>query len=93
MSAASDRRWFEAVASLECCVLCGRNGVQVAHRNYGKGMGLKVPACETAPLCPECHYTIDSGRDLSRDERRALMDRAIVNTHTMLIAKGRLVLR
>lgn len=33
MTAAADRRWFEAVASIECCVLCGQHGVQVAHSN------------------------------------------------------------
>lgn len=34
-------RWLAAVRSLECCVLCGRYGVQAAHRNEGKGRPAK----------------------------------------------------
>lgn len=93
MSSAADRRWFAAVASLECCVLCRQYGVQVAHRNEGKGMGLKTPAHMTAALCLECHMRIDSGKDMTRDERRAEMDRAIVLTHDALIRRGLIQLR
>jgi hypothetical protein len=81
---------FEAVGEIELCVLCGREAEQVAHRDYGKGMGLKTKACETARLCAKCHYDLGQGKDYSRDQRRALMDRAIVNTHTALIERGKL---
>lgn len=74
------KKWLSAVAQVECCVLCGRYGVQVAHRNEGKGMGLKVDDSLTAALCPQCHHDIDNGASLSRDERRSMMDRAIVLT-------------
>ena len=90
MSAAADRRWFAAVASLESCSLCGKWGVQVAHRNEGRSMGQKSDAHMTAALCPECHHAIDNGRDLDRSERRAQMDRAIVITHGRLIDAGKL---
>lgn len=90
MSAASDKRWFAAVASLDACVLCGRYGVQVAHRNQGRGMGQKSPAHMTAALCPACHHEIDNGRDMSQSERRAAMDRAIVITHDRLLRAGKL---
>lgn len=93
MSTAEERRWFAAVAEIGDCVLCGAHGVQVAHRNYGKGMGLKTRPWETAALCMECHVAIDSGKDYTRDERRALMDRAIVNTHAELAKRGILVLK
>jgi len=86
-------KWLAAVASLETCQLCGRYGVQVAHRNFGKGMGTKVPDHLTAALCPACHHEIDNGNSLSRDERRALMDRAIVNTIDKLITMGKVTLR
>lgn len=88
MTTTSDRRWFAAVASLECCVLCGAYGVQVAHRNKGRGMGQKSAAHNTAALCPTHHNEIDNGRDLSQAERRALMDDAIVRTHDALIQRG-----
>ena len=71
---------MEAVAQIEQCVLCGRWGTQVAHRNESKGMGLKTDDCATAAICVECHHEIDNGNKLTRDERRQLMDRAIVLT-------------
>lgn len=90
MTTASDRRWFAAVASLETCSLCGAWGVQVAHRNEGRGMGQKSDAHMTAALCPAEHAEIDNGKNLDRNERRALMDRAIVITHDRLIKAGKL---
>ncbi len=78
-----------AVASIGACVLCGRYGVQVAHRNEGKAKGRKTDDCLTAALCPECHTDIDQGKDMSRDERRATMDRAIVLTLLALVKAGK----
>lgn len=72
--------WLAAVRSLERCVLCGAHGVEPAHRNEGKGMGQKVDDTLTAALCRACHHDIDQGGAMSRDERRATMDRAIVLT-------------
>jgi hypothetical protein len=90
MSTAAERRWFQAVAELETCSLCGRYGVQVAHRNQGRGLGQKSPAWQTAALCPEDHFEIDNGKNLSLEERRAMMDRAIVITYDRLVRSGRL---
>jgi uncharacterized protein YlaI len=85
---AEERRWQHAVHSLEYCVLCDKHGVQWAHRNEGKGMGMKThPSC-TAALCPECHRRIDQGNDMTREERRSTMDRAIVLTHMRLAMQG-----
>lgn len=36
------KKWLQAVRDIEFCVLCGRYGVQAAHRNEGKGVGIKV---------------------------------------------------
>ncbi|MEH1299387.1 hypothetical protein V7I42_00095 [Raoultella ornithinolytica] len=82
-------KWLQAVRELECCVLCGRYGVQAAHRNEGKGIGLKVDDSLTAALCIDCHTRIDNGKDMSRDERRSEMDRAIVLTLQKLTRNGR----
>ncbi len=84
------RAWMGAVASLEYCVLCNRYGVQVAHRNEGKAKGRKVDDCLTAALCPACHTEIDQGAHMSREERRATMDRAIVLTVLALVRAGKL---
>lgn len=81
--------WLKAVASLPC-VLCWREGeTQSAHRNEGKGMGLKTPDCWTAALCVRCHYEIDQGRTLTRAERRERMDAAILLTLLMLTSEGK----
>lgn len=84
------KKWLAAVAQIECCVLCGRYGTQVAHRNEGKGMGLKVDDSLTAALCPQCHHNIDNGGSMNRIERRQEMDRAIILTIREL-ARRRLV--
>jgi len=90
MTTAADKRWFAAVASLETCSLCGKWGVQVAHRNEGRGMSQKSASHMTSALCPDCHHEIDNGKHLSQDERRSQMDRAIVITHDRLIRAGKL---
>ena len=81
-------KWKDAVRSLECCVMCGKYGVQVAHRNQGKGMGLKVDDCLTAALCPECHHEIDNGKQYTREDRRELMDNMILRTIVELVHRG-----
>ncbi|MCG8990859.1 hypothetical protein LH427_03910 [Laribacter hongkongensis] len=86
-----NRKWLAAVGSLEICVLCGAYGVQVAHRNEGKGMGMKAGDHMTAALCPACHHEIDNGKDLPLSERRARMDRAIVLTLGELVRRGLVV--
>ena len=82
------KAWLAAVHTIDCCVLCGNYGIQAAHRNEGKGMGMKASDCSVAAICPACHTEIDSGAHLSRDERRARMDKAIVLTHEALVKSG-----
>ncbi|EDT5580306.1 TPA: hypothetical protein LT061_004982 [Salmonella enterica subsp. enterica serovar Blitta] len=82
------KNWLAAVGQIEQCVLCGRWGIQVAHRNELKGMGLKTDDCATAALCPECHHEIDNGSHLEKEERRRLMDKAIVLTVIELARRG-----
>lgn len=85
------KKWLAAVGQIEQCVLCGQWGTQVAHRNELKGMGMKTDDCATAALCPECHTEIDNGKNLTRDERRQLMDRAIVLTLIQIARMGLVV--
>ncbi|EBB9880154.1 hypothetical protein N2J02_004519 [Salmonella enterica] len=85
------KKWLAADGQIEQCVLCGRWGTQVAHRNEGKGMGLKTDDCATAAICQECHHEIDNGSHLSREERRCLMNRAIVLTVIKLVRMGKVV--
>jgi len=83
--------WLQAVGEIDHCVLCGSNHMlQVAHRNQNRGVGQKAPDYETARLCGDCHSALDNGRHMTREERRELMHRAIVQTHSILIEQGRL---
>ena len=86
-------KWLKAVRELECCVLCGAYGVQAAHRNEGKGAGMKTSDCLTAALCPECHSEIDHGKQMTREERRATMNAAIVMTVEALVKAGRVEIK
>lgn len=56
------------------------NTIVAAHRNEGKGMGIKVDDWLVAYLCHKCHYELDNGRDLTRQERRNLWNAAYVKT-------------
>lgn len=94
MSTAAEKRWFAAVANTERCDLCrGYGPLQVAHRDFGKGMGLKTQPCDTAALCVPCHRELTDGTKYSRDQKRAFMDRAIVNAHVRMVRDGKLVLK
>ena len=87
------RKWLAAVHKIESCVLCGAYGVQAAHRNQAKGMSQKTDDCLTAALCLSCHHDIDNGNHLSRDERRALLDRAVCETVAQLARMGLIEVR
>ncbi|WP_312800019.1 hypothetical protein [Pseudomonas sp.] len=81
-------RWLAAVRSLENCVLCGTYGVQAVHRNESKGMSMKVDDCLSAALCPSCHHEIDNGHRLTKEERRAELDKAVLLTIRELAQRG-----
>lgn len=42
----------------------------------GKGMGIKADDKYTVPGCFHCHYTLDQGRDLDKEQRRAIWESA-----------------
>lgn len=77
-----------AVADLPC-QHCGRYGcTQAAHRNEGKGMGLKTSDALLAALCADCHRELDQGKDMSREERRDMWNRACIKTYQALMETG-----
>lgn len=58
-------------------VCCGDwRTIVPAHRNEGKGMGLKTPDRLTVPACFTCHAEYDQGNKLTRDEKRGLFNAA-----------------
>lgn len=50
-----------------------------AHSNqsrHGKGLGIKASDIYTVPACFSCHFQIDQGKDLTREEKFAAWDAA-----------------
>lgn len=47
-----------------------------AHRNEGKGMGLKVSNHLTLPACHACHVEYDQGKRFVREEKRGMWNDA-----------------
>lgn len=74
------------------CMSCGAmdGTVCAAHRNQGKGMGLKNSDALVAALCHKCHHELDNGKELSKEERRHMWDQAYIDTMQYLIETGRL---
>jgi len=72
------------------CMSCGTQDgtVVAAHRNQGKGMGIKVSDALVAALCVRCHYELDQGKEMSRDERRSFWNESYINTMQHLIEHG-----
>ena len=79
------------VASLPCQNCGADGGTQAAHRNESKGMGLKTSDALVAALCGICHHELDNGKNLTRDERRDMWNRAYITTIQALIEQGHLV--
>jgi len=80
--------WRRAVAALPCAWCMKEGPSQAAHRNEGKGMGLKAPDCWTFPLCNSCHAEFDQGKSLSKGMRRELADKWVLETVRKLAEDG-----
>lgn len=87
------QKWLHLMRELPCAVCGSEDGTVVAaHRNEGKGMGLKVSDCLVIPLCFVCHREFDQGGQ-SREAKRDTWNRAYIDTIEKLISEGRLVLK
>ena len=58
-----------------------------AHRNEGKGMGLKVDDELTVPACYGCHAEYDQGKRFTREEKREFWNRAFIAWKVARVAK------
>lgn len=83
-----NKKLLEACRSLPC-QNCGVDDgtVCAAHRNEGKGMGMKVSDALVAALCHQCHHELDNGKILSREARREMWDQAYIKTMKALIER------
>ena len=64
--------------------------VQAAHTNWGggKGRGVKADDNLVAALCLKCHYEIDQGKDMSKEERQEMWQQAHMATVKKLYIQG-----
>lgn len=86
------KKHLKNVASL-ACQNCGLEGkTQAAHSNWAdlgnKGHGIKASDEYTAALCIRCHFQLDQGSKMTKDERRELWQKAHRKTITALIEQG-----
>jgi nitrite reductase/ring-hydroxylating ferredoxin subunit len=75
------------------CQNCGiqDNTVVAAHSNQlrdGKGKGIKAHDYRIASLCHKCHYEIDQGKKLSKEERIEFWEAAHRKTIACLFEQG-----
>ena len=69
--------------------VCAEHSNQSKH---GKGTGLKTPDSLVAALCYKCHYELDNGKSLSKEERRQMWNEAYIRTMQTLIETERLII-
>jgi hypothetical protein len=76
------KKLLKLVAGLDCQACGSGNMVQAAHTNWGggKGRGVKADDNLVAALCLKCHYEIDQGKDLTKEQRQQKWLLAHVNT-------------
>ena len=84
------KKLLKLVAGLDCQACGSGNMVQAAHTNWGggKGRGVKADDNLVAALCLKCHYEIDQGKDMSKEERQEMWEQAHVATVKKLYIQG-----
>lgn len=58
-----------------------------AHRNEGKGMGLKTADVLTVPACAACHHEYDQGKRFLREQKRDMWNAAFARWQPERAAK------
>lgn len=85
------KKLLQNVAALPCQSCGSEEFVQAAHSNqqkHGKGRSIKASDEFTAALCLKCHYEIDQGKNLSKEERQEKWLKAHKNTVALLLVRG-----
>jgi hypothetical protein len=84
------KKLLKLVTELDCQACGSGNMVQAAHTNWGggKGKGVKADDNLVAALCLKCHYEIDQGKELSREERQEKWQQAHMATVKKLYIQG-----
>ena len=88
-----NQRLLETLRDFPCMGCGAEDGTVVAaHRNQGKGMGIKVSDALVAALCMRCHYQLDQGKEMSKDERRNFWNESYIKTIQHAIERNIIVL-
>jgi transcription elongation factor Elf1 len=91
-----NKKLLELMRELDCQHCGASDGTVCAcHSNqskHGKGMGLKAPDSLVVALCHRCHYEMDNGKNLSKQERIDMWTEAYVKTMRTLIESERLII-
>lgn len=88
-----NKKLLEKMRELPCAVCGAEDGTVIAaHRNEGKGMGLKTSDALVTPMCFVCHTNLDQGKEMSRQERREQWNLAYINNIKYMIENGHLKL-
>jgi hypothetical protein len=84
------KKLLKLVAGLDCQACGSGNMVQAAHTNWGggKGRGVKADDNLVAALCLKCHYDIDQGKNMSKEERQEMWEQAHIATVKKLYIQG-----
>jgi len=84
------KKLLKLVAGLDCQACGSGNMVQAAHTNWGggKGRGVKADDNLVAALCLKCHYEIDQGKKLSKEDRQEKWHHAHIATVAKLFNQG-----
>jgi len=84
------KKHLQKVASLNCQLCGSERWVQAAHSNWGggKGRGIKADDNLTAALCMSCHFDIDQGKELTKEQRKDLWIQAHQKTVEKMQAMG-----
>lgn len=89
-----NKKLLELCRELPCQVCQRQDGTVVAaHRNECKGMGSKVSDALVCSLCYVCHHELDNGKELTKEERRDMWNRAYINTIQQFIEREWLVIK
>ena len=94
MSNYRNKKILDSAKDAPHCFGCGayNNGqVVAAHANwleYDKGRGIKAHDIFVAHLCMACHYQVDEGNALSKQEKKDFWDRAFKKTLLWLVQTG-----
>lgn len=92
-----NKKLLEAVREAPCMNCGAEDGTVVAaHSNSlidGKGKGIKAPDHKIAALCFRCHYELDQGAKLNRQERREMWLDAHLKTMAWLFENDKVVIK